>query len=72
MSVTLKFLCRHSSNLEQVSVHDVHAAEGAHTLAQQRGHCGCRGRGRGERRRREAVLLEDVVRAGGALSQIPK
>lgn len=61
-----------SSNLEQVSVHDIHAAEGAHALGGQRGHGGGRGRGRRERRRREAVLLEDVVRAGGALSQMAK
>lgn len=60
------------SNLEQVSVHDVQAAEGAHTLARrQRGHGGSRGQGRGGRRRRVAVLFEDVVRAGGALSQTP-
>lgn len=59
------------SNLEQVSVHDVQAAEGAHTLARQRGPGGNRGRGRGGRRRRVAVLLKDVVRAGGALSQTP-
>lgn len=53
-------------NLEQVSVHDVQAAEGAHALGRQRGRGGSRGRGRGERRGRVAVVVEDVVRAGGA------
>lgn len=57
------------SDLEQVSVHYLQAAGGAHRLPRQGGHRGDGGRAGGEGGRRVAVVLENIIRPGGTLSQ---
>lgn len=57
------------SDLEEVPVHDLQAAGGAQGLPLQGGHRVDGGRRRGgEGGRRVRVLLEEIVRPGGALS----
>lgn len=68
-SLTSYSATEYQPDLQQVPVHYVQAAGGAHRFALHGGHSGDGRRGWGEGDRGVAVLFENIIRSRGTLSQ---